>query len=790
MHRFLSLVLLTISFAIAIPAQAQSQPTPLHVTDALIRSPEGQAALQAFRDMQESGFQTLRKSGGSSASVGQVQTFIVRRLTDNQTVSVDFTLTHAEALFNLWVETAQLAPSGPVQQTDLDALARAIGSETPAGSFNPDAGIMTNNQAIFGLPPNVDGDGKTDILLHDVLDSYDPNVSGSSAVFGYFDPNDLSRYNFRDIVHLDVMPAMYSATGAPRPQTQVQQTLAHEFQHLIFYSAQTSANETFIDEGLAEWAEVQNGYTARSITYLSTATEWNQSMLNWRLPGGGPNQNDYQRAGLFTNYLSERIGVTATGRFSRSSGQGVGKYVTELNALTGGAGAQTLRLFVQGFHVANAVNDLTISPDYGHAETQYAAVRADGIQTVDGQTTNSSTGLTGSLNPGGVRYFRWTDVGDFTLEVQAATGSQATRLAPLVLFLDQDGSTRIAETEANSEGIFEAGNFSEVLLVLPHVDLTSSASVDWTVNASWQDMSSEFSFTESLYDTGSRTTDVGYFTLGTTFPVDSRIANRFETPADMRLESVDVGVWYKDMFEATSSTIRNFRLRLFKARPPVDGRIYPGDEVLSLDVTDTSVPESTTFTFHRVTLSDEQYEVALKDLGATFFVGIENAGTDDNDIYVGMSSYSGDDNPGVLFFPFNGPENPYAWSRFQDINIGNGQTLGHLVAPIRARFSDRPFSVSTDHSPSELPSTAVLDQNWPNPFNPTTAISFELAQSGPVRLTVHDLLGREVAVLVDGVRPAGLHQVRFDASAEASGLYLYTLETPTSRQTRRMLLVK
>ena len=283
---------------------------------------------------------------------------------------------------------------------------------------------------------------------------------------------------------------------------------------------------------------------------------------------------------------------------------------------------------------------------------------------------------------------------------------------------------------------------------------------------------------------------MGYFSLGTTFPVDSRIANRFETPADMRLESVDVGVWYKDMFESTSSTTRDFRLRLFKARPPVDGRIYPGDEVLTLDVTDTSVPESTTFTFHRVNLSGEQYEVALKDLGTTFFVGIENAGTDDNDIYVGMSNYNGDDNPGVLFFPFNGPENPYAWSRFQDINIGGGQTLGHLVAPIRARFSDRPFSVSTEHTPSELPATAVLDQNWPNPFNPTTAISFELAQSGPVRLTVHDLLGREVAVLVDGVRPAGHHQVRFDASAEASGLYLYTLETPTSRLTRRMLLVK
>jgi hypothetical protein len=106
MHRFLSLVLLTVGLLYTFPAQAlaQAQPTPLHITDALQRSPDGQTALKAFQDMREAGFQAFRKSDGSTASVGQVQTFTVRRLTDNQTVSKDFTLTHAEARFNLWME--------------------------------------------------------------------------------------------------------------------------------------------------------------------------------------------------------------------------------------------------------------------------------------------------------------------------------------------------------------------------------------------------------------------------------------------------------------------------------------------------------------------------------------------------------------------------------------------------------------------------------------------------------------------------------------------------------------
>lgn len=792
MHRFLPIVLLMAGLAAAYPTRAQSQPTPLHVTDALLQSADGQAALQAFRDLRETGFQALRKSSGSAAVIGQVQTFTVRRLTDNQTEQIDFTLTHSETLFNLWVETSQLAPAGPVQQADLNALARAIGSETPAGSWNPDAGIITNDEAIFGPPPNIDGDGKTDVLLHDIKDNYDPNVSGSTAVFGFFDPSDLSIYNFRDIVHLDVMPAMYTATGTPRSQTGIHQTLAHEFQHLIFSGAQTSAEtETFIDEGLSEWAEVQNGYTARSITYLSTATEWNQSMLNWR-EFGGPSQNDYQRAGLFTNYLSERIGVEATGRFTRSFGQGVGKYVAELNSLTGGAGPQTLRTFVQGFHVANVVNNPALSPDYGYLEPQYASVRANGLQEFDGTASNSSPGLNGSLFPGGVRYFRWLDVGDFTLEILAGSATQASRMAPLVVFRDLTGATTIVELEVGGEGLFQQGNFEEVLLVLPHVDLTQTVnqSVSWTVNASWADLASEFSFVETLYDTGSRIAGSTYYSLGATFPTDSRLANRFETPADMRLESVDVGVSYKDMFATTTSSTRDFRLRFYNAQAPVNGRIYPGDEVLSLDVIDTSEAQPSTFTFQRVNLSDEQYEFALRQLGETFFVSIENSGSDDNEIWVGMSSYAGTDHPGVLFFPFDGSSNPYSWARFQDVVSGGQNILEDQVVPIRVRFSDRPFSVSTAQEPAELPATAILNQNWPNPFNPTTAISFELAQSGPVRLMVHDLLGREVATLVDGVRPAGRHQVHFNASAESSGMYLYTLETPTSRQTRRMLLIK
>ncbi|HEX7070513.1 MAG TPA: T9SS type A sorting domain-containing protein, partial [Rhodothermales bacterium] len=90
----------------------------------------------------------------------------------------------------------------------------------------------------------------------------------------------------------------------------------------------------------------------------------------------------------------------------------------------------------------------------------------------------------------------------------------------------------------------------------------------------------------------------------------------------------------------------------------------------------------------------------------------------------------------------------------------------------------------------ELPEGYALDQNYPNPFNPQTTIRYEMGAAGRVTLAVYDLLGRRVATLVDGSRPAGVHQVTFDGSLLPSGVYFYRLETAVGQQIRSMVLVK
>jgi len=99
------------------------------------------------------------------------------------------------------------------------------------------------------------------------------------------------------------------------------------------------------------------------------------------------------------------------------------------------------------------------------------------------------------------------------------------------------------------------------------------------------------------------------------------------------------------------------------------------------------------------------------------------------------------------------------------------------------------FDVSTP-TPTEIPQRAALLSNYPNPFNPSTTIPFELAQSANVRLEVYDMLGRRVALLVNETRQAGRHNAVFDSGNLSSGVYIARLVAGEQVFSRKMVLVK
>jgi hypothetical protein len=99
-----------------------------------------------------------------------------------------------------------------------------------------------------------------------------------------------------------------------------------------------------------------------------------------------------------------------------------------------------------------------------------------------------------------------------------------------------------------------------------------------------------------------------------------------------------------------------------------------------------------------------------------------------------------------------------------------------------------PLSIAGKNN--QIPAEFQLYQNYPNPFNPTTTIAFDLPESGPVKLSVYDMLGRETAVLLNERKTAGHYKIQFDASSLASGIYVYRLSTDQKNLSKRMLLLK
>ncbi len=99
-------------------------------------------------------------------------------------------------------------------------------------------------------------------------------------------------------------------------------------------------------------------------------------------------------------------------------------------------------------------------------------------------------------------------------------------------------------------------------------------------------------------------------------------------------------------------------------------------------------------------------------------------------------------------------------------------------------------ALGVDEPRTSLPSGFELSQNYPNPFNPTTKVSFAISHSSFVTLRVFDVLGREVATLVNEVKQPGDYTVGWNAVGIASGTYLYELRSGTFSQTRKLILAK
>jgi hypothetical protein len=123
--------------------------------------------------------------------------------------------------------------------------------------------------------------------------------------------------------------------------------------------------------------------------------------------------------------------------------------------------------------------------------------------------------------------------------------------------------------------------------------------------------------------------------------------------------------------------------------------------------------------------------------------------------------------------------------------IGIGATASEAIALMdSAQAKMSKLVTAVEKTTAVVPNHFELEQNYPNPFNPSTQIQFSIAERCHVTLTVHDMLGRTIQTLTQGMLDAGMYSARFNASRLTSGIYYYTMTAGNHKETKKMLLMK
>jgi hypothetical protein len=210
--------------------------------------------------------------------------------------------------------------------------------------------------------------------------------------------------------------------------------------------------------------------------------------------------------------------------------------------------------------------------------------------------------------------------------------------------------------------------------------------------------------------------------------------------------------------DGIDSTTQSFFITVVEGVPPVVHLLIPADEAedVLLDVM-LEWNGSAGATFYRLVVS------TTHDLSNPLVAAEEHADT-------------------TYHLHLLEPLKTYYWQ----VRGVNGAGEGEPSAIFRFTTASGVSSVDE----TELPAEFVLAQNYPNPFNPMTLIGFHMPENAHVRITVYDLVGRRVAVLVDEHRGPGRHEVTFDATTIPGGLYLYRMEVGGFSETRKMLLLR
>ena len=164
---------------------------------------------------------------------------------------------------------------------------------------------------------------------------------------------------------------------------------------------------------------------------------------------------------------------------------------------------------------------------------------------------------------------------------------------------------------------------------------------------------------------------------------------------------------------------------------------------------------------------------------------------DDGNNTLTYSATLSNGNPLPAWLSFDPLTRTFSGTPTETININvKVKAVDSANASVSCTFAINIVITGIEDIKNQIPESINLYQNYPNPFNPTTKISWQSSVSNWQMLKVYDVLGNEVATLVDEFKPAGIYEVEFDANKISSGIYFYVLKTPTFCEQKKMIVLK
>ncbi len=642
-----------------------------------------------------------------------------------------------------------------VNQTVVDGVKNAFDNSTPA---NASKGIYQTNVETFGNPPNVDGDAKIIIFILNIRDGYSGPPAGYVA--GYFHSvneitnpsnSNYANSNKAEIYYLDANPAnLTTSTGLQRGMA----TTAHEFQHMIHFNYISPA-ETFFNESWSLAAEVICGYPLYTQSYYNGET--NQYLLNWRRDDNTLVLNDYSRAAKFGLYLYEQYGASIFKNYLANKINGVTGIENILLNLSSPTDFKTT---VSNWWVANYLNDKSVSPGLTKWGYNYSNIIKVTPKTIINPNVSNASDAVYKLAAQYVSYtsgknlkINFNTLGNSGIKIKAIKTGTSSKAVDDV-------------TPGMNYSVPEFGNTYNNVTFMVYHDNRNEFSQGTFAYSYTSTGTYEKKAIEIAYDL---TEPTGYLPLT---PGDS-VAVHFDGVSGMRLDSIKValrgvtpinGSVYE--YLGLASQLGGKKLASFIATPtlsqaPPSPYPVPWPNWVKIDLRSNNIDASKSF-------------VVELPVGAAYPSSNRVMSTD----YRSTASYHS--------FAYMSTQSPPRWG-YYSVFGKDGYIFLYLI---RAYVSD--FTTGVEKVIELMPSSFSLNQNYPNPFNPSTVISYQLPVAGHVSLKVYDMLGREVATLVDEFQQAGSHNSQFSIqnSQFSSGIYFYTIRAGNFVETKKMVLMK